>query len=342
MEMKFFCPVCRNNGLTRAGDRLVCTACNAGFNIKNNLYSFTGRSAYNKIEKLQDEIYSANVEEKVQAQYEIMLYPVCIREQAIVTSLDKFNVTPEDTVLEIGCRDGQVLHYIGKKTGCTCLGLDISEKNLNYISKLNPGNKYLVANADNIPLPDSSIDKVICFELLEHVKDKDGVLREVHRVLKKSGLAIISFPKKNNIFTCRHLEENIFRKEALKKLKMEWGHLPELELSSHEFEALSKSNDFEILYKKNTGIWVQFIHDDHIVNYAINAVFRSIPEILFRLKIIKSRYSPDKSSKMKHSLMFRKVYGASVFKVFYLLSILEGIVTANSIGYKIFYIIKKN
>jgi ubiquinone/menaquinone biosynthesis C-methylase UbiE len=41
-----------------------------------------------------------------------------------------------------------------------------------------------------IPVPDSTYDLVLCTQVMEHVPDPLGVLREFHRVLKPGGQAL--------------------------------------------------------------------------------------------------------------------------------------------------------
>lgn len=52
----------------------------------------------------------------------------------------------------------------------------------------------LVADVMAIPLPDSSIDTVCCFETLEHVKNPFKAMEEIYRVLKPGGLFLGSAP----------------------------------------------------------------------------------------------------------------------------------------------------
>jgi SAM-dependent methyltransferase len=43
-------------------------------------------------------------------------------------------------------------------------------------------------------LADSSFDCVVCSEVIEHVTDVDGLLSEIHRLLKPGGRAVITTP----------------------------------------------------------------------------------------------------------------------------------------------------
>lgn len=64
----------------------------------------------------------------------------------------------------------------------------------------------IVADASAIPLPNSSVDLIICSQLLEHVRNPRSVVSEIHRVLKKHGILILTTPLFNEI----HEEPNDF------------------------------------------------------------------------------------------------------------------------------------
>lgn len=45
-----------------------------------------------------------------------------------------------------------------------------------------------------VPLPDRSVDVVICTEVLEHLSAGGGLVREMHRILRPDGVAVVSVP----------------------------------------------------------------------------------------------------------------------------------------------------
>lgn len=59
-------------------------------------------------------------------------------------------------------------------------------------------NVTLVANAHNIPLPNNSIDLVVCFDTLEHDEMFWLSIQEMRRVLKGGGWLIIGAPSINH------------------------------------------------------------------------------------------------------------------------------------------------
>jgi len=57
-----------------------------------------------------------------------------------------------------------------------------------------PPECVLDASMPGIPLPDASSDCLTALDVLEHLADDAGTVREFHRVLRPSGLAVITVP----------------------------------------------------------------------------------------------------------------------------------------------------
>lgn len=99
------------------------------------------------------------------------------------------------TFAEIGCAEGfYVKHIASIHNGTFCIGADIARA---YINKARRNGKalnteYIVCDVENLPFEDSSIDVVLCSEVLEHVYNYRDSLAELYRVGKK--YLVISFP----------------------------------------------------------------------------------------------------------------------------------------------------
>ena len=52
-----------------------------------------------------------------------------------------------------------------------------------------------------LPLPDDSVDLLVCYHVLEHVPDDCAAMREIARVLSPHGLALIQVPLKRGVDT---------------------------------------------------------------------------------------------------------------------------------------------
>ncbi len=57
------------------------------------------------------------------------------------------------------------------------------------------GESDIHASSEKIPLPDSSVDTVLCFQLFHYFVDPLPHLKEMRRVLKKDGTMLLSFPQ---------------------------------------------------------------------------------------------------------------------------------------------------
>ena len=68
---------------------------------------------------------------------------------------------------------------------------DIDEKNL---GRENKAKNKLTIDATNIPFKNNEISQIIILDVLEHIKDHEQVLNEIHRTLKKNGVLVISVP----------------------------------------------------------------------------------------------------------------------------------------------------
>jgi SAM-dependent methyltransferase len=87
----------------------------------------------------------------------------------------------------------------------------------------------VIGTAERIPLSNSSVDIVLCNQVLEHILDVDDAMREMYRILRPGGLLLGSVPHISPV----HLEPYDFRRFTdlgLRKL-----------LTAHGFEQVTIS-----------------------------------------------------------------------------------------------------
>jgi len=108
-------------------------------------------------------------------------------------------IVPGETVLDLGCGSGLDLYLYARATGSSgrVYGLDMSEQMIakarHNMEMLNMKNvEFLCASADNIPLPDKSVDLVTANGIYNLSPDKIAVMREVARVLRPGGRTIFA------------------------------------------------------------------------------------------------------------------------------------------------------
>jgi len=91
-------------------------------------------------------------------------------------------------ILDIGCATGEYCQKLNEM-GYKCIGIDINQK---YIKKAREnGIEAYVMSGDSLEFPDNYFDTVLIFEVLEHVKNPDIILKEAKRVAKKNILITV-------------------------------------------------------------------------------------------------------------------------------------------------------
>ncbi|MCH4090417.1 glycosyltransferase [Acetobacter sp.] len=100
-------------------------------------------------------------------------------------------------VLDVASGEGYGSALLSAKAG-TVVGVDVSRSAAEHAQRKygNDRVKFLTGDACALPLPSASIDFIVSFETIEHVADHEKMLGEFVRVLKPSGVVIISSPDK--------------------------------------------------------------------------------------------------------------------------------------------------
>lgn len=103
--------------------------------------------------------------------------------------------------LDVGCASGYMLGEIAKAyPDARYTGVDVYKKAILHAKKTYPMHQFFMGNAQKLPFADGSFDLVLCYETIEHVVDPNQTLREIKRVLKKRGTAIIAMDSGSLLF----------------------------------------------------------------------------------------------------------------------------------------------
>lgn len=101
-------------------------------------------------------------------------------------------------VLDIGCGSGVMVDGF-KKKDYEFYGVDLAQDMVDKCREKysNLDNVYFsVGKAEEVDFPDGTFDVVVCMGVVEYLEDDFDVLKEIHRVLKPEGVAIITLPNK--------------------------------------------------------------------------------------------------------------------------------------------------
>jgi len=132
------------------------------------------------------------------------------RRQRIVNLILKSN--PHEVIADVGCADGflskQLIPYCSK---VYCIDLDTNMLELAKKKIASKKAEFIQSNAENIELPDNSVDVSFATHLLEHLPSPRKGLKELCRITKPGGSIILNLPNEKAV---------LFLKNVIKKLKL--------------------------------------------------------------------------------------------------------------------------
>lgn len=109
-------------------------------------------------------------------------------------------------VLDFGCATGWLTVGLAQM-GCHAIGVDISPKALKLAEGLKAARpkahgagtiEFHAYDGHRLPLPDASLDRIVCFDAFHHVRAQRATIAEFARVLKRGGRAAFVEPGPNH------------------------------------------------------------------------------------------------------------------------------------------------
>jgi ubiquinone/menaquinone biosynthesis C-methylase UbiE len=97
-------------------------------------------------------------------------------------------------VLDVACGTGVGSSFLRGAGARRVWGLDIDLDAIAFAKARYGDCEFAESDATDLCLPDSSVDVVVSFETLEHLKDQQKFLMECRRVLRPGGMLICSTP----------------------------------------------------------------------------------------------------------------------------------------------------
>jgi SAM-dependent methyltransferase len=104
-----------------------------------------------------------------------------------------------ERVLDAGCGTGYGASRLAEAAAFV-LGIDISEETVRFATKRYGSGRirFEAGTCEALPVVDGSLDAVVAFEVIEHLREWRRFLSECRRVLKPSGRLIVSTPNKTD------------------------------------------------------------------------------------------------------------------------------------------------
>ncbi|MFL1597300.1 NUDIX domain-containing protein [Gordonia amicalis] len=130
-----------------------------------------------------------------------------VRKQRVSTKLQQssavgMQINPDDVIVDVGAGSFAVADLLvtvmqGAQHNATpptptVISIERSATAIESFAHLVHGKTRIIqADASSIPLATASADKVLAFNILEHLEDRQGMLNEAHRLLRPNGELIV-------------------------------------------------------------------------------------------------------------------------------------------------------
>ena len=105
--------------------------------------------------------------------------------------------TPDMHILDVGCGIGGSTRRLSHETGCRVTGVDLSDayidtaQRLTQLLGMQDRVDFHAASALDMPFDDNAFDGVWSLQMNMNIDDKLAWLKEIHRVLKPGGRAVL-------------------------------------------------------------------------------------------------------------------------------------------------------
>ena len=135
-----------------------------------------------------------------------------------------FNDFAGQRLLEVGCGMGTDLLQFARG-GAKVTGVDLTPRSIElsrrHLSLYGQTGEFAIADCETLPFADESFDVAYSNGVLHHTPDTAGAVREVHRVLKPGGRAVVMLYHRNS-YNYR-VNIGILRRLGARMLRYGWG-----------------------------------------------------------------------------------------------------------------------
>lgn len=167
-----------------------------------NIFSY-GR-VYSKLspKQIKKVGFVANIDDRLlflsKIYFFIFGYPDIASQRRYLTIEKALCLKKNDVVLDAGCGNGIYLQEFSNKFGIKGLGIDAQSSRIKKAKMVNKylggSNIFMTSTLERAYLGKKKFDKIICLEVLEHIRNDTQVVRKLSKKLKKGGVFIISVP----------------------------------------------------------------------------------------------------------------------------------------------------
>jgi len=155
------------------------------------------------------------------------------------------DINNKNKVLDLGCFQGKYSYWLADRFKTEVIGIDILEPEINdaFLHREKKV-KFCVADIEVLPFKPELFDFTFCFDVLEHITNKNKSLKDICRVLKDKGKLLIHMPVIDNYLSFSYFLELSFPKTT-KSINERLGHFSENFLTLRQLVDLLINSGFK-------------------------------------------------------------------------------------------------
>ncbi len=227
-----------------------------------------------------------------------------IKKDLIIAPTTKMYLKKGSRILEGGCGHGSYVDILNKQ-GYECIGIDYAKETIKLVKKRHPDLPIYYGNLTKLKFGKNSFDAYWSIGVIEHFfYGYDKILQEMHRVLKKDGLAFVSFPYMSPL---RMLKASLGSYERL-TFKKEPRNFYQFALDHKKVIDNFEKKGFKLIKQKPYDGFSGLIKETNYCSFILNPIARYSKKHLFvaGIRFMISKIV-EKFSSHSVLLVFRKV-----------------------------------
>jgi SAM-dependent methyltransferase len=113
------------------------------------------------------------------------------RRRVLERTIDRLALPPHAHILDAGCGSGRNMVDLARHGEVT--GVELSHTSATLARARGVG-EVVEGSVMDMPFAEHSFDMVVCLDVIEHLQDDRGALRELRRVLRPGGALLVTVP----------------------------------------------------------------------------------------------------------------------------------------------------